>query len=223
MNNNDIVNIVNTVINRDLSGNTINKSEMQTLINAQSKLLFLEYLGLPKEYARNQPVARKGAGVSKMNSSALRPFFVRTPISVVGGVCTLPTDCYYLLDLMPNTVSGRPFNELEPDEVADVLSSSVIAPTEKDPAYEWRDTTSLLVYPSTLSPVVATYYKAPREATLVYTTNSTTLLQEYSSSSVELEWKDTEKIEIAYRILRDAGLNIERSDVTQIGNQIANA
>ena len=65
------------------------------------------------------------------------------------------------------------------------------------------------------------YYKETREAVVVYTTNSTTLLEEYDAgNSTELEWTDNDKVIIAYRILRDAGVNIEKSDVVALSQQI---
>lgn len=222
--NDDIVNIVNTVLNKDLNGNSMDTSEIQTLINAKSKLLFASYLGVPNEFARDVPVARKGAGVSRVLTSKLRPFYKRETLSVVGGVADLESlsETYsYLLALAPATITGRGFDELEPDQVAEVLGSTVIAPTAKDPAFEFRDSTSLLIYPSTIPSVVVSYYKEPNDAVVVYTTNASTLLEEYNTaSSTELEWGDTEKIEIAYRVLIDAGVNIERMDVVALSQQI---
>lgn len=222
--NDDIVQIVNIVLNKDLNGNSMKASEMQTLINAKSKLLFASYLGVPNEFARDIPVARKGAGVSRVLTSKLRPFYKRETLNVVGGVADLDSlseDYSYLLALAPTTIKGRGFDELEPDQVAEVLGSAVIAPTEKDPAYEFRDETSLLIYPSTITSVVVSYYKEPKDAVLVYSTNTTTLLEEYNASaSTELEWDDTEKIEIAYRVLIDAGVNIGRMDVSALAQQI---
>jgi len=53
------------------------------------------------------------------------------------------------------------------------------------------------------------------------TTNSTTLLEEYNSSgSTELEWFDPQKVELVYRVLREAGVNLERQDVTALGERM---
>lgn len=222
--NDSIITIINTVLNKDLSGNSINTSEFQALINAQSQLLFADKLGIPNEYARDIPTARKGAGVSKVLTSDLRPFYVREQLTVIGGVAnlaSLASTYAYLLAINPASISGRGFKELRPDEVADFLGSVVILPTVDDPNFEWRDSTSLLIYPATIASIIVMYYKEPRQAVVVYTTNGTTLLEEYDAgNSTELEWTDNDKVIIAYRILRDAGVNIEKSDVVALSQQI---
>lgn len=225
--NGDIINIVDTVLNKDLNGRSITASEFQTLINSQSKLLFASKLGVPNEYARDVPVARKGASVSRVIDSSLRPFLKREALVVTGGIAdlsTLSATYSYLLAINPVSITGRGFDELTPDQEADRLGSSVVAPTEKDPAFTWNTPTQLLIHPSTITSVTVIYYKEPDDAVVVTKVNATTLDEEYdASSSTELEWEDTEKVQIAYRILRDAGINIERNDVVALAQQIVDS
>ena len=222
MNNGDIVNLVNTVINRDLNGLSIKTSEFQTLINAQSKLLFAEKLGIPNEYRPNLPVGRMGAGVSRKISEELRPFLRTETVSVISGSLDLSSkDIGYLLSIDPTTISGRGIDILEPDELADRLGSAVVAPTLDDPAAKWISETSLLVYPTTVTSVVVSYYTNPTDAVVVFDTNPTTLLQSYNtSSSTETGWLSEQLTEIAYRILRDAGVNLEKQDAFAYGQNV---
>lgn len=218
----DIITLVNLIRNKNMEGRDISASEFQSLINAQSKLLFTEKLGVPSRYQPNAPIERGGAELSRKISQELRPFYVRETVAVSSGVADFSTKSIGYLDAIePSTISGRGFDELEGSEVADRLGSSVVYPTADDPCLEWRDGTSVLVYPSTIISIVLKYYKYPPDAVVVTTTNSTTLLEEYdSSSSTELLWYDEQKIEIAYRILRDLGINMERSDVLQYADKI---
>lgn len=220
----DIITIVNTVMNKDLEGQSIKSSEFQTLINAQSKLLFDEMLGLPNRYQLNAPIARRGAGISRKNSQELRPFYVTQTLPVVGGVgdlSTLSGKLAYLLAVNPSTITGRGFDELEPDEIADRMGDEIVAPTIDDPVFTWRDSDSILVYPSIISSINVIYYKEPIDAVVATTNNAVTLLEEYDSvNSTELEWADSQKVELAYRILRDAGINIERNDVVAYAQNI---
>ena len=103
-----------------------------------------------------------------------------------------------------------------------IKESAVVAPTEDDPCLEWTTSgTSVLIYPSTITSIVLKYYKYPTDAVIATTTNSITLLEEYdSANSTELLWEDEQKIEIAYRILRDIGVNMERADVTAYAQNI---
>jgi len=106
----------------------------------------------------------------------------------------------YLDAVEPTSITGRGFDELNGDEVADRLGSSVVMPTLKDPALEWTGKDTFITYP-TMSSVVIKYYKYPTDCVIATTTNSTTLLEEYDSdNSVELEWYDEQKTEIAYRV-----------------------
>lgn len=218
----DIVNIVNTVLNKDLNGNSIDYTEFQSLINSQSKLLFAEKLGLPNRYQLNAPIEQKGAGVSRKINSELRPFLRRESLTITGGagnLASLDEDVGYLLSVTPNTISGRGFDIVDPDEWADRVGSVVVTPTVDDPILMYTDEDSILISPSTITEVYVTYYKTPDDAVFTYTQNATTLLPEYVGTT-ELEWGDEQKIEIAYRILRDAGVNIERQDAVAYAQNI---
>ena len=219
--NNDIVNIIDIVRNKNLSGGSLTTQELQSIINANSQKLFSKLLGLPNLYQLNAPIERRGAGVSRRLSDQLKPFLTRESIAVSGGVASFASkNIGYILAINPPSITGRGFDELEPDEVADRIGSAVVSPTADDPVYYWTDDETIAVLPATISSVTVTYYKFPTDATLVYTVNPTTLRKEYGSSSVELEWNDSEKITIAYMCLRDFGINIERADITQYAEQM---
>lgn len=217
----DIITLVNTIRNRDLQGEDIKADEFQTLINAQSQLMFAEKLGIPNLYSLGAAFERKGAEISRKISQELRPFLVTESVASIGGQIDLSTkNVGYLLALNPSTASGRGFDELTQGELTDRLGDSVVTPTADDPALVWNSGDTILIYPSTLS-VSIVYYKFPTDAVIATTVNSNTLKEEYDAdNSTELEWNDEQKIECAYRILRDIGVNMERQDVAQYANQI---
>lgn len=222
----DVINIVNTVLNKDLNGRAFTAAEFQSLFNANSHMLFAEKLGLPNEYQLNAPIARRGVGVSRKISQELRPFLRRETKTITGGAFSftnLNETLGYLVAINPATVTGRGFDELEPDELADRIGSAVVAPTTDDPAFVWTGANSIAIYPSTITSISITYYKQPDDAVIQTTTNSTTLLEEFDSvNSSTPEWYDEQLVEIAYRILRDAGTNIERQDVVALGERVSN-
>lgn len=222
MTNGELITLVSTIINRDLQGESFRSDEYQILINANSKKYFASLLGIPNLYQINAPVERRGAGVSRVIDEKLRPFYRREVVPVVAGVADFSSkNIGYLLAINPTTIVGRPFTELQSDRVADVLGSSVIAPTAADPAFEFRDSTSILVYPNSITSVTLYYYTFPTEAVVTYTTDPTTLLQSYDeANSTETGWKDNELLEIAYMMLRDLGVSIERSDVLQYADNV---
>ena len=219
----DIITLVNLIRNKDLEGEDITASEFQTLINAQSKLLFAEKLGVPNLYQLNAPIERRGVNVSRKIAGELRPFYVRETVLIVGGAADFSSKSIGYIDAIePSSISGRGIDELFGDEVADRLGSAVVAPTADDPCMEWTSSgDSVLVYPSTITSIILKYYTFPPDAVVVLTTNATNLREEYDSvNSTELLWDDEQKIEIAYRILRDLGINMERQDVTAYAQNI---
>jgi hypothetical protein len=218
----DIINICRIATNKDLEGDSVRTSEYQSLINAKSKLLFAQKLGIPEEYGKNAPVGRRGAGISRKNDEELRPFYNMTTVGSTGGVVTFPTDMGYFLAMNPSSITGRGFDELTADELADRMGDTVVAPTAKDPVYVWRDSTSAMVYPADIGTVTIFYYKYPSDAVIATTVNTTTLIEEYNAAgSTELEWNDEQKVEIAYLILKDLGVNLERQDVMALGQMVS--
>lgn len=222
LNNGNIISLVNLIRSRDVQGADVTADEWQQLINANSQKLFTNLLGNPKLYQLNAPIERRGAGISRAAEQKLYPFYRREVVPVAAGVADFSAKVIgYLLAINPSTILGRGFDELSADEVADRLGSAVVMPTEKDPCFEWKTGNSILVYPSTITSITLYYYTFPTDAVVVYTTDPTTLLQSYdTASSVETGWGDTELIDIAYMILRDLGINMERSDILQYADNI---
>jgi len=220
-NNGNVISLVNTIRNKDLSGGDFTDLEWSSILTSNSQKLFASLLGIPNLYQLNAPIERRGANVSRKIDEILRPFYKREIVNVVGGVADFATkDIGYLLGIVPSSISGRMFIELQPDRM-ELLGSSVVAPTAKDPAIEWRDGSSVLVYPSTMTSIVLYYYEFPEDAVVVHTTNSTTLLPVYdTASSTEMGWDKNELVTIAYMCLRDLGINMERSEIVSYADNI---
>lgn len=219
----DIINICRIATNKDLEGDSVTAAEYQSVINAKSKLLFADKLGLPEEYGRNVPVGRRGAAISRKNDEELRPFYNMTTLPTAGGVADFSSlNMGYFLAMQPSTITGRGFDELTADEYADRVGDTVVAPTAKDPVFVWRDSTSAMVFPAGIGTVTLFYYKNPTDAVVVTTVNPETLLEEYNASaSTETGWGDEQQTEIAYLILKDLGVNMERQDVMALGQMVS--
>lgn len=218
MTNYDIIKIVNLAINKDINGNAFSPDEYKTMINTHSMRLFMDRLGLTQEY-NGQPISRQGVSISKVNESSLLPFLVVTTFTPSGGTITFPSTCAFVQTLIPTVLKGRGFDEVYPYELGDRLGDPIVAPTESDPISVWLSPTQVQIYPSTINSVRVFYYKYPTEANFSITPDSLTLLPVYTSIT-ELEWDDRDKTEIAYRMIREAGVNIERGDVVGYSNQV---
>jgi hypothetical protein len=219
MTNHDIIKIVNFVLNKDINGNAFGAAEFTSMINAQSLRLFYDKMGLTQEYQLNAPVARSGVGLSKKLTQDLLPFYKTTTKAVVGGMVSLAgLSSEFVITVIPVPIIARGFDDVNADELGNRLSNPITAPSLSDPIMVWTASNTFMVYPATITRVTVHYYEEPAAALVTFTTDPVTLLPVYSGT--ELAWSNSNKVEIAYRILRDAGVNIERSDVMQYANQI---
>jgi len=219
MTNHDIIKIVNFVLNKDINGNAFGATEFTSIINAQSLRLFYEKLGLPQEYSQDAPIARNGVGVSKKLVSDLLPFYRTSTKTVTGGQVSLTgLNMEYLISVIPVPVVARGFDEVNADELANRIVNPITYPSVSDPIMCWIDSTAFIVYPATITSVTVHYYTTPGTAVVTFTTDPVTLLPVYTGT--ELLWSDANKVEIAYRIIRDAGVNIERSDAMQYADNV---
>ena len=218
----NIIQLVNLATNRDINTQAFTTEEYQTLINSNSIRLFKRKLGLPEEYAKDMPVAQEGVGVSKKIELDLAPFLTHEIIAVAGGVVDLTgKDIGYLEDFMTNPIGLRGMDYLKGDEIGDRINNPITAPTADDPVYYRTELRKFTVYPVSITSITAIYYKNPTTAVVVIDTNATTLLPEYNGgSSTELNWDDVNKIDIAYMIIRDAGLSVQRPDIVQLADNL---
>lgn len=216
----DIIKIVNLAINKDISGNAFTPDEYKTLINTHSMRLFREKLGVPQEYQPNAPIGREGVSITKENEMALLPFQVVETIATVDGQASLSgKNVAYISTVLPSPQIARGFDECFPFELGDRLKDPITKPTEKDPVMVWRSPILVDIYPTSVANVTFYYYRYPTQANFTITPNVNTLLPEYTSIT-ELQWSDPHKIEIAYRVIREAGVNIEKQDAVALSNQI---
>lgn len=190
------------------------------MINAQSLKLFKTKLGNPEEY-RGAPVGQQGVGYSKKIDRDLNPFMKYETVAVTDGVLDLTAkDPAFINSITPSPLTARGFDQVSPDELGDRLNNPVTRPTLSDPIIYETGKNLFQVLPQAIPNVKVSYYKYPTSAVISITTNPATLLPEYGAGNTELEWGDINKIDIAYLVARDAGLNVERGDVVSVANQI---
>lgn len=222
MTNFDIFNLVNFIINKDINGNAFSPSEFDTVLNAESLRHFKKKLGLPEEYQPNAPVPREGVDITSVNQKDLRPFLVTEELTLTSGAIDMSSrNVAHVLSAAPSPQTGFPCDELTSSEYYERVNNAITSPTLYYPVFSWRSNTSLEFLPNTITTANIKYYKYPSVASTVIVANATTLLPEYDSgASVELEWDDVNKVDIAYKILRDSGINLERGDVVNYADNI---
>lgn len=218
----DIIKLVNLAVNHDVNTMAFNPDEYTTMINAHSIKLFSEKLGNPNQY-RGQPNSQQGVGFSKRIDKDLNPFLVFPTKTTSSGVLDLTTENpAYINSILPVGMTGRGIDMIGPDELGDRLRNPITAPSLRDPvAYETGKNLYAII-PSSISSVQVSYYKYPANASFSIGFNSQTLFPTYTSIT-ELEWNDINKMDIAYFIIRDAGLAVSRGDVSNLADKIVNS
>jgi hypothetical protein len=222
MNNWDIISLVNIILRKNINGGSFDENGYETAINASSLRLFKRKLGLPEEYTPGTAIAQQGVGLSKKIDQDLWPFYKVVTKAVVDGLIDLTAENpAYMADFIPNPQTGRSFDEVTSDELGERLTNAITAPTMADPICCRYEQNKYEIYPSGILGARVNYYKYPTPAVVRWTRNSVTLKPEYdAANSVELEWSDINKVDIAYMILRDAGMSVERRDVEQYANEL---
>jgi hypothetical protein len=222
MTNWDIIKIVNLVQNKDLNGNALNQEDYASAINTHSLRLFKRKLGLPEEYSKDQPVSQEGVDVSKKIDQDLSPFLDTVTVSKVGNTIDLTSyNPAFIASFIPVPQGLRGFDEVTLGEKPDRMINAITHPTLDDPIVVRRGKSKFDLFPSGILGAEVTYYKYPTPAVIAWTRNATTLRPEYDSvNSVELEWDDINKMDIAYMILRDAGVNLQRRDIEVYANDL---
>lgn len=222
MNNWQIIQLVNIILRKNISGGSFDQSDYETAINASSLRLFKRKLGLPEEMQPGTAIAQQGVGVSKQIDTELSVFFRKVYKAQVAGTIDLTTENpAYIAYFIPDPLTVRGFDEVTAGELSDRLLNPITAPTLSDPIVCRQQGEKFDVYPSGILGATVAYYKYPTPAVIRWTRDSVTLKPIYDTvNSVEMEWSDISKIDLAYMILRDAGMSIERRDIEQYANEL---
>lgn len=223
MTNWDIIKLVNIAVNHDANSMAFTADEYKTLINAQSLKLFKVKLD-PDGYRLGHDI-QQGVGSTKKIDKDLNPFLV-SPFAdkaIPSGILDLMAENpAYINSIIPYDIMGRGIDMIGPDEIGDRMRNPITAPSLKDPvAYEVGKNKYQIV-PGAIARVYVSYYKYPTNADFSITFNEQTLYPIYTAIA-ELEWSDINKVDIAYFIMRDAGLSIGRGDVAGMAERIINS
>ena len=191
---------------------TIRVVDFNRYANLSSIDLFNERIGSVRDYYRLQKAINKMTpGMNKEVDQSIRPFFVEnTSIAMTAGKGTIPTDCELLDTVMFGTkaVKWIPFNK-----IASYLNSTIDVPTVDYPVYSDL-ATQLIAYPSSMTPLLLSYYKTPQTVNWGYTMSGSIPVYNVGAS-VNFEWFATEKIQLIMRILAYVGITIRDSELVQ--------
>lgn len=207
----------------------------------------LEYFGMLignyKQHQPGRPVAPVVVGQTSRTNEELNPFKAKiefftgtydpttAPYAVDNGILTLPANYEHISSVISvvfqdGSRRDRPVQELDDEEWARRVDSSLIVPTKKDAIYRFagvrqisaNDKRHLLeLRPKDISGHVS-YYRTPAVPQYVYTLNGRTETHN-SATSTDLEWGEVAAVNILVRSLQLAGIKSADQLLAQAMNQ----
>ena len=216
MNNFDLYKLLNFTVNKDVYAQAISPPEFGLELVAKNMIHFRRRLGLPETYIPGS--ANEGVGVTRLSDGDLLPFLVVETLNPVNGILSLDSEWYYIVTFYAtNSITSDLVGN---DEWSDRRNNYITRPTTEHLAAKIIPQ-GLKILPLTIRNVTVEYYRIPVTPVFVTGVNTTTLEMTYNTtSSVELEWDDGNKLDILSLILQDFGLNLQRSDVQQMANKL---
>lgn len=241
MNNGNLYNLALYIGNKENFGGWLNADRFQEQLEIANIVLLKELLGITNDFNFGAPVSRRQKGMNTILDDSTNIFKKKSSVSFSSGVAILPND-YFKYDILRQATTGKKIDILSSPEVAQRNSSYIDAPSINFPIAEIIGK-SLNVYPTTISTADLVYYRYPvtpvfdyyvdAAGELVYLENGEEhVLTEgeidsagntsgtFTSQSVELEWGDSEKIDITWLIIKNMGINLSRQDILGIANNI---
>jgi hypothetical protein len=243
MTNKDLYDLILYAGNKENFGGYLNATQFQTQLVSANIVLLKELLGITNDYNFGAPVSRRQKGLSTILDDATNLFKKKGQITFTSGIGSLPAD-YFKYDSVRTTNSVGEVEMLFSGEVGERLSNYIDVPTTTFPVCEIIGksahiyptsipTADIIYYRYPISPVFDYYVSAVGE--IIYLANGETheltageidsagnTSGIFTSASVELEWGDSEKIDIAWIVIKNMGINLSRQDLTGIAAQTIN-
>lgn len=216
---------VDNMSDGDLKKGMITPAWFEEQLHYNSMLLFKKKLGLPEHFNPGTPISKQAIGDSIVTDVELQPFKTSTHYITNNSLQTSYFDALQLPPLfafpVPNGLylkfvhngvqMTRPIRLMKTGRFNSVLSSTIFRPNPTFPAADIYGG-HLRVSPSQLGYIHFEYFKYPTSPKIVVSSTDGVTYQ-YSPMSVELEWNDSNKLDILHMVMMDAGFSIARQDL----------
>lgn len=207
---NDILIRANYLLNKENTGNTLNKEEYNNCLQWANLEFFKRRYGLPEEYRPGMPLPSMGYEETQLIMDAMSKFKVNkggknSPVLLIdaNGWATLPEDYVHYSSI---TYGTSPVEMLRDSQFQDRLGDSIKMPTKKHPIVTMYED-YLQFQPTDLGTVKFVYLRLPETpvwgATLV---NDEWVYSE--ALSTQFEYSDIDLTDIASMIVSYASTNL---------------
>ena len=205
--------LMHLIANKEVYSNWFSPEQFGLELKAKNIRLMRDRLGLPERYKPG--TFQAGASASRVIESDLDPFLVIKETPLTAQVTNL-NDLYFMNDFYTDeSISPEIISQ---QELSGRIRHPIRIANAKYP-YAINISKGLKVYPDTISKITVNYYRKPLTPTFLTTVDVNGDLV-YNPSSVELEWKDENKLDILHLILEDVGVNIERQEVSALAQKL---
>lgn len=217
--------------------------QIDQLANVAQMEYYGMLLGNYKQYQQGRSVAQVVIGQTSRTNEELNPFKTKidfftgtydtttSPYAVDNGLLTLPADYEHISSAISvvfqdGSRRDRPIQEVDDEEWANRVDSSLIVPSKKDAIYRFagmrtisaNDKRHLLEFrPKDVSGHVS-YYRTPAKPNYVYTMNGRVETHD-AAASTDLEWGEVAAINILVRSLQLAGIKSADQVLAQVMGQ----
>lgn len=198
---------------------TVRVADFNRYATMASQDLFNERLGSDRDfYKLGKGMAKTSAGMDKQVDQSLRVFYVPdASVAVTGGLATIPADMEFIDKIV---YAGTPIKWVPNNKFEPYQKSTIDVPTVDYPIYTDLNT-QIKVSPSSMTPVLFSYYKTPANIVWNYTLVSGRPVFN-PTGSTNFEWISTEKNQLIMRILGYIGITIRESELVQYSNSEEN-
>ena len=223
----EMFSLIESVCDKDFSGNIITPERFKELIKVVNIDLFRNKYGLPEEYQPGRPVPNEYADITLKNTDDLKAFkmaLISTPVTA--GVLPFPTDYAHRNVISYNftktinsvaTVLPKPVEILREAEFAAREGNYTKRPITANPIGVVRRD-GIHIRPVAITQVDFFYYRWPIDQVFAYTLGDGFITYD-AVNSTEFEWPVDEHLTLVAMMLKYIGVNLRESDLVQVATQ----
>ena len=204
----------------------LSPSEAELMIHSAQLKHYNSLIGANEQYQAGAPIPQQSFEQTRLNSVSLSDFKVwmgkpgETPLKVNDdGYATTPSNMYYPSSMFYTYNGDSRFIEIVSDyewelRQADALTKA----TNRNPIANIQD--NIIRFSPIVNKFVNFIYLKTLTKPVFAYTQTKGYLEYDSSGSVELEWNESNQIDILYILLTDLGLAVNREDIIQVAEKI---
>lgn len=230
MNLSEIRIVISTLLQSKNPEVTIATEQFNTLLHICQLKHFKNCLGLPEEYTPGSWLPSRLPEVTRVISESIRPFVVfmgkdgEAPLFINSGYAVIPENYYYPLSMWhtvikPSGVKKEKKIEITTDKHWEtVLSSAVIYPTIMRPYCNFKSN-YIQFEPKEIRRAKFSYIRKPVQP--IFAVKETAAGYEYDAeNSVQLEWGETDQLDIINLFLGELSVPMQRGDIKNITEHV---